>query len=214
MLVLLRIIFGAALFYGLVTTRRYAGEHPESGDVMGAFNLAVCVILAVINALLWAPYFGAKIAEPLTGVITQSTYVERKNYLLRLLRWVQDRGWRRLTLLLAFLEGVHHPEQPAAFVMGLKNARRGSWLEKVFAREVFRFDNAQNCVLAFETLRRHGIDPRPHRNPEVNMLLISVERSVQPDPVKVSVRPAPPPPEPKRDPRIRLFDPKEGPRAS
>lgn len=206
MLVLLRIIFSAALLYGIVTSRHYAETHPASGDVMNAFHLAVCVVLGIVNAILWAPYFGAKIADPITGVLTQSTYVERTNYLLRLLYWVRDRGWRRATVFFCFLEGIHHPEQPTAFVIGLKNARRGSWFEKIYAREVFRFDNAQNCLSAYEALQRHGIDPRPHHKPEVNLLLMSMNHSVQPDPAKITIPPAPDPPEPKRDPRIRLFD--------
>ncbi|MBI4658147.1 MAG: hypothetical protein HY735_04725 [Verrucomicrobia bacterium] len=206
MLVILRVVFGGALFYGIVVTRRYAAAHPESGDVMGAFHLAVCVLLAIVNALVWAPYFGAKISEPITGTITKSTYVERRNYLLRLIYWVRDRGWRRCAALLCFLEGIHHPDQPTAFVIGLKSARPGSWLEKVYAREVFKFDNAQNCLQAFAVLRKHGVDPRPHHNPEVNLLLMTLERTVQPEPVKVAVPPAPEPPEVQRNPRIRLFE--------
>src|SRR2546425_1984417 len=45
--------------------------------------------------------------------------------------------------------------------------------------ELFRFDNAQNCLLAYEALRRHRIDPRPHHNPEVNMLLLSLKRELR-----------------------------------
>ena len=205
MIVLWRILFGTALLYAIVTSRHYAATHVESGDVMNAFNLAVCVVLGIVNAILWAPYIGAKFSEPITGPLTQSTYVEWKNHLLRLIHWVENRGWRRLTALLCFLEGIHHPDQPAAFVIGLKNARRGSWLEKVYAREVFKFDNAQNCVLAYEALKRHGLKPGPHRNPEVNMMLFSLQRPIQPDPAKVAVPSAPAPPEPKRNTQIHLF---------
>src|SRR2546425_9612258 len=74
------------------------------------------------------------------------------------------------------------------------------------ALELFRFDNAQNCLLAYEALRRHRIDPRPHHNPEVNMLLLSLKRELRPAPEAVSVPPAPPAAALKRDRRIRLFD--------
>lgn len=205
MLVVLRIIFSAALIYGIAVSRKYAGQHPDSGDLMNAFHLAVCVILGIANAVVWAPYIGAKISDPITGIITKSTYVERRNYLLRLIHWLESRGYRRLTALLCFFEGIHHPGRPAAFVIGLKNARAGTWIEKVYAKEVFKFDNAQNCVNAYEALRRHGIDPRPHRNPDVNLLLLSLHRSVQPEPEKVSVPLAPHPAAPTRNPQIRLF---------
>jgi len=170
-----------------------------------AFYLAVCVILAMANAVVWAPYFGDRVSGPFTGMMTQGTYADRKNLLLRLIHWLERRGFRRLTRWLCFLEGVHHPERPAAFVIGLKHASKGSWLEKVYAQALFHFDNSQNCLLAYEVLRRHRIDPRPHHNPEVNMLLLSLEREFLPVPEPVSVPPVPPPAL-KRDGRIRLFD--------
>jgi len=162
-------------------------------------------LLAIANAVVWAPYFGDALSEPLTGVMVRSTYVERKNYLLRLIHWLENRGHRRSTLFFCFLEGVHHPMRPTAFVIGLKNARPGSWLEKVYALELFKFDNAQHCMMAYQALRRRGIDPRPHHNPEVNMVLLTVDREVRPAPEPIPVPAAAPPPPPKRDRRIRLF---------
>jgi hypothetical protein len=158
------------------------------------------------NAVVWAPYFGDRVSGPLTGMMTRGTYVDRKNVLLSLIHWLERRHLRRLTRWSCFLEGVRHPERPAAFVIGLKHAAIGSWLEKVYALELFRFDNAQNCLLAYEALKRHGIDPRPHHNPVVNMLLLSLEREYQPAPQPVAVPPAPPAPALKRDPRIKLFE--------
>ena len=70
---------------------------------------------------------------------------------------------------------------PSAFVIGLKNARPGSWLEKVFAREVFRFHNTQHCIQAYLALKRHGIDPRPHPNQEINVALLSLDRPDRPE---------------------------------
>jgi hypothetical protein len=205
MLILLRILFGAGLAYGFKKAWENAQAAPETGDLTNAFYVAFCVILAIANAVVWAPYFGAKLSDPLTGAITKSTFVDRKNHLLRLVRWLDDRRHRRLALFFCFLEGVHHPDFPAAFVIGLSNARPGSWLEKVFALEVFRFDNAQHCMTAYEVLKRHGIDPRPHHNPEINMVLLSVERQVKPDPDKLAVPKAVESAPLKRDRRIRLF---------
>jgi len=205
-LIALRIVFGAALAYGFSEVWQNEQAAPQTGDLANAFYLAACVILAMANAVVWAPYFGDRVSGPLTGVITKGTYVDRKNLLLILIHWLERRRLRRLTRWFCFLEGVHHPERPAAFVIGLQHAAKGSWLEKVYALALFRFDNARNCLLAYEALRRHCIDPRPHHNPEVNMLLVSLEREVRPAPEPVVVPPALPAPALKRDPRIKLFD--------
>jgi hypothetical protein len=206
MLIALRILLGAALLYEMVEGAKTApGVVREAGDLTGAFYLAVCVGLAILNAVVWAPFLGAKVSGPLTGVITESTYVERINWVLRLIRWLENRGWRRLVLGLCFLEGVRHPAAPTAFVTGLKHARPESWLEKVFAREVFRFNNTQNCVQAYLALKRHGIDPRPHPSQEVNIVLLSMERPPRPEAGIIAVPAASNTPALKRNPRIRLF---------
>ena len=205
-LIALRIVFGAALAYGFRQVWHNQQSAPQTGDLVNAFYLAVCVILAMANAVVWAPYFGDRVSGQLVGTMISGTYADRKNALLRLIHWLERRNLRRLTRWFCFLEGVHHPERPAAFVIGLKHAAKGSWLEKVYALALFRFDNAQNCLRAYETLKHHRIDPRPHHNPEVNMLLLSIEREVQPAPEPVSVPPAPPAPALKRDQRIKLFE--------
>ena len=205
-LIALRLVFGAALAYGFSNVWQNQESAPQTGDLANAFYLAACVILAVANAVVWAPYFGDRLSGPLAGMMTRGTYADRKNLLLRLIHWLERRRWVRLTRWLCFLEGVHHPERPAAFVIGLKHAAKGSWLEKVYALALFRFDNFQNSMLAYEALRRHHIDPRPHHNPEVNMLLLSLERELRPEPEPVAVPPAPPAPPLKRDHRIRLFE--------
>ena len=204
-LIALRILLGAGLVFGFSKVWQNAQDAPRSGDLTNAFYLAVSVILAIANAVVWAPYFGDALSEPLTGVMVRSTYVERQNHLLRLIHWLENRGYRRLTLFFCFLEGVHHPGRPSAFVIGLKNARPGSWLEKVYALELFTFDNAQHCMMAYEALRRRGVDPRPHHNPEVNMVLLTFDREVRPALEPIPVPRAAPAPPPKRDRRIRLF---------
>ena len=205
-LLALRIVFGAGLAYGFIKVWQNAQTAPETGDLANAFYLALCVILAVANAVVWAPFLGSALSEPLTGVITRSTYVDRTNYLLRFVHWLDNRGLRRPVLFFCLLEGIHHPDRPAAFIIGLKNARHGSRLERVYALEVFRFDNTRNCLVAYEALKRHGIDPRPHHDAEVNRVLLSLEREVKPPPEKIAVPPAPPAPPLKRDRRIKLFD--------
>jgi hypothetical protein len=106
--------------------------------------------------------------------------------------------------MLCFIEGVRAPWLPTAFNLGLKHAKPGSWFEKVYAREVFKFNNAENCMRAFKALKGQGIDPRPHHNPDVNTVLLSLERGPAPEPEVLAVPPAPPPPQLQRDPRIRI----------
>lgn len=204
-LIILRIVFGALWLACAREAWRNGASNLESGDLLNAYYTALLVLLAVANAIVWAPYVGDKISGPITGTITRSTYVERFNYLLKLVYWCQDRGLRRLAEFFCFLEGIHHPERPTAFVIGLKHAKPGSWLEKVFAREVFKFDNIQNAVQAYRALERHGIDPRPHHTAEVNVLLMSMDREVRPDPPMLAVPKADEPPL-KRNRKIKLFD--------
>jgi hypothetical protein len=205
MLIALRLLFALALLYGFRQAWANAQTAPETGDLTNAFWLAYCVVVAIANALVWAPFFGARLSEPLTGVITDSTYRERAQVLLRLARWLDRHGWRRLTLGICFLEGIHHPAWPVAFVLGLKNAAPGSWLEKVYAREVFRFDNAHNCLQAYAALQRHGVEPPPHPNAQINLLLRSLAREAKPDPGRLELTAAPQPAL-KRHPQIRLFE--------
>jgi hypothetical protein len=210
MLIVLRIVFGAALVYGIMQASENAEKNLEAGDLTNAFWTGYCVLVAILNAAVWAPFIGDKISQPITGMITRSTYFEQKNYLLKLIHWLENRGYRRLVVFLCFLEGIRRPGQPTAFVVGLKNAKPGSWLEKVYAREVFKFGNAQNCLAAYEILLRHRVDPGAHPNPEVNLLLMSHYRAPKSDPDKIAVPPAAPPPV-TRDPRIRLFDSADSP---
>jgi hypothetical protein len=125
---------------------------------------------------------------------------------MRLIRGCERRRWRRCVVALCFLEGVRHPRLPAQFIIGMHHARPGSWLEKVFAREVYKFSNVANAARAREILRlRHDDDPGPHRRIEVNLALLSDERAPRPDPEIVAVPAASPPPPLARNERIRLF---------
>ncbi len=207
MLIILRILFGAAFLYALKNAQAQEASAPGVVDVMSAAYLAMCVGLAILNGIVWAPFFGAKLSEPIAGVYTKGSYAERRNLMMRLIHWLDLHGHRRLTLAACFLEGIHHPDWPTAFLIGLKNARQGSRLERVFALEVFKFDNAQNCLEAFRILQEHGINPGRHRSPHVNLVLFCTERQARPEPAILPVPAGAPPPPLKRNPRIRLFEP-------
>ena len=205
MLVLLRIIFTSAFLYCVVQARDNAHTNLAGGDLTNAFWVGIAVIAAIACAIVWAPYIGAKVADPLTGGMVNSNFVDRKNRLLQLIRWLEKKDRSpALIRFLCFLEGVRAPWLPTAFNIGLRQAKPGSWLEKVYAREVFKFNNAENCMRAFAALQRHGIDPRPHSNPDVNTVLLSVERGPAPEPEIMHVPAAPPPPPLARDKRIRI----------
>ena len=96
-LIALRIVFGAALAYAFSNVWQNEQSAPQTGDLANAFYLAVCVILAIANAVVWAPYFGDRVSGPLTGMMTRGTYADRKHLLLRLIHWLERHRLRRLT---------------------------------------------------------------------------------------------------------------------
>ena len=205
MLAILRIIFGAALLYMMRQVRENSQLHPETGDLANAGYLALCVVLGIANAAVWAPFLGAKVSGPVTDLMTTGTYIDEKNRFLQLIRWLNNRGYRRVTLFLCFLEGVRRPWMPTAFVIGFQNSKPGTWFEKVYAREVFRFNNSQNCVLAYRALKRHGIKPRAHPNPEIDLVLLALQKPIRPEFPPMPLPPAPQAPPLPRNKRIQLF---------
>src|SRR6476646_4322901 len=132
MLIALRILFGALIYWAFKEARLNAQVNPESGDLSNAYWVAVVVILAIANAAVWAPYFGEKLADPLTGAAVNSEYTEGTNYLLKLIHWCERCGHRSIVTWLCFIQGVRTPHLPTAFVIGMNNAREGTWLEKVY----------------------------------------------------------------------------------
>lgn len=205
MLILFRIIFTALFFYCIAQGRANARDNLASGDLNNAFWVGAGVLAAIAAAITWAPYFGAKVADPIAGGMVNSPWPDRKNRLMQLVRWLDKReGHARWVRWLCFVEGVRAPWLPTAFYLGFVNSEPGSWLEKVYAREVFRFNNAEHCLEAFRALQRHGIDPRPHDSPDINIVLYSVDRQAAPEPVSLAVPAAPPPAPLQRDARIRI----------
>lgn len=193
MLSILRLLLTVALIYGLVQAARVPAESGGGTDMTGVFWIAYCVVLAILTAVAWVPWFGEKASDPATGPMTQGAFFERSNRLLAAIRSLERRGWRRTVRWLAVIEGVRHPWLPGAFIAGLNTAAPGSWLERVYAREVLRFNNVDNCVRAYRILRDHGETPPPHRNDNINSLLVSLDRSAAPDPTSLPVPEAPPP---------------------
>jgi hypothetical protein len=204
MWVVLRILFGVLMFLAFKEARMNAQSNPMYGDLSNAFWVAVVLILGMANGIVWTPFFASKISDPLTGGTIDSEFKDDKSLLMRVARWCDSRGYRLVARWVCFVEAARRPWLPAPYVVGLANSEMGSWLEKVYATEVFKFNNAQNCLIAYETLKRHGIDPRPHANPGVNLVLVSQERELKPTPETIEAPTAPPAPAIQRDKRIKL----------
>lgn len=179
----------------------------DGGEMI--FFLGYALAGSVFLAILWAPVIGEKLSDPLTSTLNSETSLPPDtNNLVQSIRWLQGRGWHRPAILLVFLEGIRHPNLPQPALLGLRSARPGSFLEKCFAREVFKFNNIQNCLYAYKVLsERHGIIPPLHQHPEVNLAISSLRREPPPEPAKYELKPAPAKPPTERDPRIKLFDP-------
>lgn len=208
MLALLRVVFGFALFSVFAKAIQAAGPgpFPTTEGTADAGFVALAVIIGIANAVVWAPLVGRLIADPLTGAFTTGHPADYKNPVIQLVNKLAFRGWRRTALFFAFLEGIRHPDLPAAFILGLNQSRPGSWLERVFAKEVWRFDNAENCLRAWRVWQARGVNLGVHRRPEVNLLVLSAQREKLPDPTPLNLVAAPPVPPPARNPKIRLFD--------
>lgn len=203
MFVLLRIIF-TGLFVWLLLHLETDSPNLE-GDVSNAGWLAAAVITGIGTAVVWAPWIGTRIATPLTDVMTDGSVMIDDRPLLRWIHKCERRDWRGLGVFLCFVEGVREPDLPGAFVFGMNLARPGSWLESVFARRVYDFNNVFHCVRALEILRFwHGIDPGPHNQIEVRLAVLSTEITARPERAPVAVPSAPPPQTLKRNTAIRL----------
>lgn len=218
MLALLRVVFGFALFSVFAKAIHAAGPgpFPTTEGTTDAGFVALAVIVGIANAVVWAPLVGRLISDPLTGAFTTGHPADYKNSVIQLVNKLAFRRWRRTALFFAFLEGIRHPDLPAAFILGFNQARPGTWLEAVFAKELWRFDNAENCLRAWRVWHARGVNLGIHRRPEVNLLVLSIQREKLPDPTPLNLATAPPVPPPQRNPKIRLFDgaPSAAPEAS
>lgn len=144
-----------------------------SADVDSAIWMGVAIGVGMLAALCWAPVLSGAVAGRVGDLSEDGDGSVDRNRLMGLAGWAAARGMRRLALVAAFVEGVRHPDLPAAFHLGMGLAKPGTWLEKVFAKEVWRFSNVTLCLRAHEILTRHGIDPGAHARDQVNDALRS-----------------------------------------
>jgi len=198
----LTLVFAYSLFRWLARSGELAGD-----DIV--LLMAYALFGSIVLAILWAPVIGEGVSAPLTGTLTQETSLPPEtNLVIGCIGRLQRKGWHRLALPLIFFEGMRHPSLPLPALLGLRSARPGSFLEKLFAREVYNYNNIQNCLHAYRILKdRHHWTPPPHRQPEVNLAIMSLTREPPPDPKKYEVKSLPPPTTPQRNQRIKLFRP-------
>ncbi|HAB18445.1 MAG TPA: hypothetical protein PLX89_16575 [Verrucomicrobiota bacterium] len=204
-LLVLRILLTGGFLYFLTLATTDASANLDQ-DVVNAGRFALAIVIGFAAALTWAPLLGESIAGPVTGLMTDGSVSEDNSWWIRLAKRWEARGWRRGTRWVCFLEGVRQPNLPAAFILGMHNSRPGSWLERAFAREVWRFNNIANCLEAHAILTlRHDEEPSLHPVPEVNLALWANLREPAGEPQIIPVPPAPPPPPLRRNSQIQLF---------
>ncbi len=203
-MILLRILFGGLFLYFVIEGRAYAHQPQTGADLTVPAYVAICVVLAIPNALVWAPWLGSHLAEPISGQFTGGGHELRENFLTRAIQWLEKKNLRRCVLAASFVEGVIHPHQPWPFIIGMKHAKPASWLQKIFAREVYRFNHAQHCIEALRILREHGLEPGPHPDESVNRLLRLLDHEAAPGRAPVALPPPTRKPMPTRDPRIQI----------
>jgi hypothetical protein len=197
----LTLLFAWSLAKALLRESELSG-----GDMV--FLLGYALAGAVVMAILWAPVVGEKLSDPVTSTLTRETSLPPKtNTLVQWITYLQRRGYHRPALLLVFIEGIRHPDLPQPALLGLRSVRPGSFLEKCLAKEVYKFNNVQNCLHAYKILtERHGIIPPLHKHPEVNLALMNLNRERPPEPAKIELKPTTEAAPPARNPRIRLFE--------
>ncbi|RME94388.1 MAG: hypothetical protein D6766_05935 [Verrucomicrobia bacterium] len=171
MLILWRIVFGAALV--VVLSRMFQDSGGAAVDPTSGGYMALALILGLANAVVWAPWIGEKLTAPLDTLYVRGAGEPPANRLLAHARNAEQRGRRRLALVLAFIEAVRHPNLLPGFAIGLRNAKPGSRLERLFAWEVYRFTSIDQCLAAWRALRRHGIEPPPHPDERVQRALLA-----------------------------------------
>lgn len=206
MLIILRILITGSLVYVFDQMQESGTGTNISGDLTQAFYMGTVLILAILMAAVWAPYLGEKIADPITGEMTCGSYSSHRRWLPRMIKWFDSHRWKRMALFCCILEGLDNPDFPVPFTTGLRQTRPGSWWEKVFALEVFRFDNAQNSLKAADILRdRHDLIIDEHDRPSITVALRKRERVAAPERKPKPLPKAPIAAKPKRNQRIRLF---------
>ena len=173
MMNLLRLLVTSAWFGCFFMAFRAAGT--TNGDMAAIGYMMIGIFLGIAMSAVWTPV----IAEFLCGsldVLDECTYIERRSRLNKAIDWASRNKYFPLLVFLCLVKGFLRPELPSAFIKGLKHSKPGSWAQKMFARRVYRFNNAHNSLQAAKVLEEHGEKPAGHHNPEVIIFLMEEEK--------------------------------------
>jgi hypothetical protein len=206
MIAVIRVLITGVFLYFLV---QEAKDYPRLSDLNLLFLAAYALVGGVFVAIWWVPVVGTALSEPFTSTFTEeAVHPSSSNTLVRLIHRLQARHHHRLALMICFLEGLRYPDLPHPPLLALRSVKPGSYLERCFAREVYRYHNVQNCLHACLILvDRHGLTPPPHPVPEVRLALLQSQRGPTPEPTTLVLSPKTKPAGLKRNREIVLFDP-------
>lgn len=173
MLILLRILVTGSWFGCFIMAARCAGT--TSGDLAALGYMVIGILLSIAMSAVWTPWLADFLCGSL-NVLDDCTYIESKSRLNSMIDWASRRRLYSFVVLLCLLKGYLRPELPSTFLRGLKHSKSGSWLQRIFARRVYRFNNSQNSLRAAKVLQEQGENPGMHQNPEVVLLMLQEKR--------------------------------------
>ncbi len=194
MLFLCRLVFGGCMIWSIHLaiqlsnrTNMQRAELPEIG-----FSMAVLLVLALLNAIVWAPYIGAKIADPIAGMFTRSSFSWHRSKIYKHILRLEHKKKYKTAAWTAYFYGLMRPNEPEVFYSGMQNSVPSSYLQKYFAEKVYQFLNARRCLEAYTILKSLGWEPVRHREQSINRLIMVHFSQKRERPSKLELLSAPP----------------------
>lgn len=181
------------------TTNMQRADFPEIG-----FSMAVLLVLGLLNAIVWTPYIGAKIADPISGMFTRSSFSWNRSKIYKYILKLESRNKYKTAAWVAYFYGFRRPNEPEIFYSGMRNAMPDSYLQKYFAQRVYHFLNARRCLEAYSILKSLGWEPARHREQSINRLIMVHFAEKKQELPKFQIPNIPPPSELVRNTNITL----------
>jgi endonuclease YncB( thermonuclease family) len=165
MLVLLRLIFGAALVYVVKLAHDNAQTAGAAGMIDSLFYIVGVFGLAIANAIVWAPYFGNRVADAMSGDGPPLPDApKKKTGLARAVSWTVRFGGLAILAALAFwiwqYRALFNPMTDLVSAWRMGNA---PWSAPEIELTVTRIIDAENLTVRNEqgrsfTLRLAGLE--------------------------------------------------------
>ncbi|MEW6160111.1 MAG: hypothetical protein AB1813_21990 [Verrucomicrobiota bacterium] len=207
MILFARIVLGMALVGFGWKLWRDGGLGFDRSSQVGLIYSGALILLLVLNFLVWKKDSSHPTPMPERSDLNEPSHIlpaRTHNRLVGRLHAWERLGWKRRVLWLSVIEILRHSDLPMGYLFAMRCARQGSWLERCLARRLFRFPHLQIVLEARAVLNRHGVDPGPHPDREVNRVLLSLNRTPSTTPAPVAVPQKTPSAPPKRNPQIKL----------